>query len=523
MSERRAIRVLLVEDNAADGQAFRQYLEERPAGEFKVHQAESLQAALQWLENDSCDVILLDLGLPDSQGLQTLIRIKACAANTPVLALSETNDEEIESRALQKGAQDYLVKGQTQAPLLHKAIRYALERHSLERAMMHSEKLQALGTLAGGIAHDFNNILVVVSGNAKLALEQLPPGHPAYCNVLEIAKAGSRGAALTRKILSFSRDQNSVRQPTRLAAVVEEVLSLIRASLPPQIEVRQNFPPELPPILADPSQVHQILVNLVTNAADAIGEGRAQVEISAVTVQLNGNGAGLSAKLPPGRYVKLSVKDTGPGMDKHTLARVFEPFFTTKTQGRGTGMGLAVVHGIMKNHLGEVTAYSEVGKGSVFSLYFPAAEEAPAEPPAAAPSPPGQGQHILYVDDEEPLVLLVTRTLQRLGYRVSGFTNPLHALQALREQPCGFHAIVTDLSMPQMSGTDFTHEALQICPKLPVILTTGYIRPQDHELARQAGAREVILKPDTVEEMGNALHRVLSGPGEIQASLHPNG
>jgi CheY-like chemotaxis protein len=213
--------------------------------------------------------------------------------------------------------------------------------------------------------------------------------------------------------------------------------------------------------------------------------------------------------------VRLSVKDTGSGIDKNTLARVFEPFFTTKPLGRGTGMGLAIVDGIMKNHLGEVTVYSEVGKGTVFNLYFPVAEKTPAEIQSVAVPPQGSGQHILYVDDEEPLVLLMSRTLKRLGYNVTGFTDPLDALNAFRQSPAEFHALVTDLSMPAMSGTELARQALQIRSDLPVILTTGYVQPQDQELALRIGVRELIPKPDTVEELGNSLHRQLSRIGNV--------
>lgn|GEM_PF-4918989 len=504
------IRVLLVEDNPTDALTLQQYLGQVRGAAFQMHHRERLAEALDFLRERPCDVILLDLDLADAQGLDTLIRLQPRAPDVTVLVLTDNNDEELGLKAVQAGADDYLVKNQIRAPLLGKAIRYAMERHQMGRAVARAEKLQALGTLAGGIAHDFNNILLTVSGNAKLALEELSPDNPAYDKVLEIAKAGSRGAALTRKISSFSQQQQTKRQVVHIQSAVEEALCTLRATLPARIEIQRNFPPRLPAISADASQVQQILLNLGINAVEAIGERSGMLEISASAIHLNCNGSALSAKLPHGDYVKLSVRDTGAGIDKRTMGRVFEPFFTTKPQGRGTGLGLAVVHGIMKNHLGEVTVYSEVGKGTVFNLYFPAAEEAPTEiRPATAP-PKGQGQHILYVDDEEPLVVLVTRTLKRLGYEVSSFTNPLDALHLLQKHPREFHALVTDLSMPQMSGTDLAREALHICPSLPVILTSGYIRSQDQELARQIGVRELILKPDTVEELGDALHRLLT-------------
>ncbi len=520
MTDPHEVRVLLVEDNPTDVLAFRQYLSELPEIVFKVESAERLEQALAFLRTQTCDVVLLDLGLPDSQGLETLNRLRASASDVPVLVLTGLSDESVGLKALQSGAQDYLVKNHVQAPLLNRAIRYALERHQMERTIMRAEKLQALGTLAGGIAHDFNNILLAVSGNAKLALEQLSPEHPAYAHVLEIAKAGSRAVALTKKILSFSRQQEIALQPTQIEPVVEEAVSLIRPMMPLQIEVSRHFPPDLPAIKADASQIHQIIMNLATNAVDAIGEKPGRLEISAVPVHLPGSGSTLSSKLPPGNYIRLSFQDSGPGIDKAIQSRIFEPFFTTKAQGRGTGMGLAIVHGIMKNHFGEVTVYSEPGKGTAFNLYFPVAAEDPAALPAAAPAPAGQGQHIIYVDDEEPLVWLVTRTLKRLGYEVTGFTGPVEALRLLRERPRDFQAVVTDLAMPQMSGTEFAHEVLQTCPGMPVILITGYIGPQDQEMARRVGVRELILKPDSVEELGNALHRILSGsaPGTPIAS-----
>jgi CheY-like chemotaxis protein len=338
----------------------------------------------------------------------------------------------------------------------------------------------------------------------------LEAGHPARACVLEIAKAGSRAVALTRKILSFSRSEASKREVVDLQPALSESLSLLRASLPARIEIRQNFAPNLPSICADPSQLNQTIVNLATNAADAIGDGPGLIEVEAVPTRLNGSGATFSSQLLPGPYVRISIKDSGPGMNKATLGRVFEPFFTTKPQGRGTGMGLAVAHGIMKDHLGEVTAYSEPGKGAVFNLYFPAQETAAAPAlPQAAPLR-GHGQRILYVDDEEPLVLLISRAMKRLGYEVDGFEHPLEALKAFRECPSRYAALVTDLSMPVMSGTDLAREVKEIRRDIPVVLTSGYIRPQDQAIAREIGVLDLILKPDTVDELGDTLNRLLA-------------
>ena len=631
MNPRQQVQVLLVEDDPSDVFALKKYFSELSEAEFELNDVGRLQDALNFLQTQSCEVLLLDLDLPDSQGVETFTRIHKAAPDIPVLVLARSDDETVDSFMLERGAQDYLVKTHLQAALLGKAIRYAMQRQHAtvelrlqaarlrasearfrslveaaidavfvvdtigkvryvnpaagrmfsrtaedllsggfpfpllpgratdieitasdgknrsaelrlsetewdgerirlawlrdvtenkhtDEALARAEKMQALGTLAGGIAHDFNNILLSVSGNAKLALEELRQDNPAYDKVLEIAKAGSRAAALTKKIQSFSQRQETRHAVVQIQPILEGAFVLLRATLPARIEIRKNLPENLPAVSADTSQIQQIMVNLGTNAAEAIGERSGALEISASSVHLNGNSPALSANLPHGDYVKVSVTDTGTGIEKNNLSRVFEPFFTTKAPGRGTGMGLAIVHGIMKNHLGEVTVYSEVGKGTVFNLYFPAAAKESVDVRPATMPLKGTGQHILYVDDEEPLVLLITRTLKRLGYEVTGFTDPLEVLRALRQQPCKFHALITDLSMPQMSGTALAQEALQLCPNLPVIITSGYLRPQDQEVARRVGVKELILKPDTIEELGNVLHRLLAASQDTPQS-----
>ena len=393
-------------------------------------------------------------------------------------------------------------------------------RRKMEESLLQAHKLEALGTLAGGMAHDFNNILLSIAGNAKLALGELGPGDPAYASVLEIVKASARAAALTKKVLAFSQQTEVKREAVNVQLLVEEVLAELRSKLPPRIEVCTRLTPDLPPISADRGQVREAILNLAANAADAMGDRAGVLEIAASGMTVEADRSLMASRLLPGPYVRVSIKDTGPGMDKMLLGRIFEPFFTTKTQGRGTGMGLAIVHGIMKNHAGDVTAYSESGKGAVFNLYFPAASELSTEiakPFSPAAQENGKGQRILYVDDEEPLVMLVTRTLKRLGYEVVGETDPAAALKKFRENPAGFDAVVTDLSMPLMSGTDLAHEILEARPGIPVILTTGYIRPQDRELAKRIGVRELILKPDTVDELGGALSRLLGATPPAQA------
>jgi PAS domain S-box-containing protein len=391
------------------------------------------------------------------------------------------------------------------------------ERANLEAQLRQSQKMQALGTLAGGIAHDFNNVLTAITGNARLALDDLPADHPALISLHEINRGAERAKDLVRRILAFSRQEQSDRHLIDLRPVVDEALRLLRATVPTMIDIRAEAAPNLPKVMADATQVHQVLMNLGTNACDAMKGrgGRLMVKLSSVITDTSVQK--VSPDLQPGRYLRISVEDTGVGIDGELIERIFEPFFTTKPPGQGTGLGLSVVHGIMRGHQGAVLVRSEPGRGSVFDLYFPASDRSESErsAEAAIPSPSlGRGEHILYVDDEEPLVFLVTRMMQRMGYEVTGLTRADDAIEAVRADPQRFDLVISDLGMPGMSGMDLAHELLAIRPGLPVIITSGYVRPEDARRAEDIGVRDIVLKPGTVAEMGqlirerlNELHR----------------
>ena len=386
------------------------------------------------------------------------------------------------------------------------------ERHRLEATLRQAQKMQSLGTLAGGIAHDFNNILLAISGNAKLAMEDLPRDHAAVRSLEEIRKASERATRIVNQILMFGRREDQFeRRPVNLTSVIDEALALLRATLPARVALLTAIEPELPAVNADPGQMHQVLLNLATNAAHAIGERPGAIHIDVLQVDID---EALMHKLAlprAGRYVRMTVRDTGEGMSSEVLERIFEPFFTTKPRGQGTGLGLAVVHGIVRSHDGAIEVASKVGSGSSFHVYLPIAKSAVQPPvPSAVASERGQGQHILYVDDEESLVFLIKRVLERLGYRVSGFTDAEQALAVFRADPDSFDAVVTDLSMPGLSGNDVATAILAVRPNLPVVMTSGYVRAEDRALALKTGVRELVMKPNTVDALGQVLHRLLS-------------
>jgi PAS domain S-box-containing protein len=390
----------------------------------------------------------------------------------------------------------------------------------LEAQLRESQKMEAIGTLAGGIAHDFNNIVAAILGNTELA-RQDASANPAILQSLEqIRKAGTRARDLVQQILSFSRRQPTEFKVIELSPIVEESMRLLRATLPPRLLLESHCDPELPCVRADATQIQQILINLATNAMQSMPDRPGHVEIRVDAVTLD---AAMVATHPvlealrkkyPGRVVRVAVSDDGAGMDTATIERVFEPFFTTKGVEGGTGLGLSVVHGIVKAHEGAIEVTSQPGKGTRFTIYLPAAEAeagAPAQGGGAesANLALGDGQHILYLDDDESLVFLVTRLLERRGLRVSGYLRQDEALAALRADPGAFDLVVSDYNMPGMSGLDVAREVRAIRDDLPVAIASGFIDENLQAQAASAGARELIFKATVVEDLCDAVQRLL--------------
>jgi len=379
----------------------------------------------------------------------------------------------------------------------------------LEARINQAQKMESIGQLAGGIAHDFNNILTCTVGYLHLA-KTAAAGHPGMLEYLEqIGKATDRAVELVHQILTFSRRDLPEREPLELNHVVLEALKLLRASVPATIRIQTELT-ETPSVLANASAIHQIIMNLGTNAWHAMRPQPGTLKIEMGVMEVDDDFAKLHSDLHPGCYVKLTVSDTGCGMDQATLGKIFEPFFTTKAVGEGTGLGLAMVHGIMKSHDGGISVYSQPGSGTAFHLYFPVIKSGGAAPAVkTAPIPRGQGERILFVDDEEVLAGLGKKILERMGYRVTATSSVVEALAIVRAQAEPFDLVITDMAMPIMDGVKFGGQLLQIQPNLPVILTTGFSGFLTEEKVRALGFRELLNKPCTIQTLGVTVHRVL--------------
>jgi PAS domain S-box-containing protein len=384
------------------------------------------------------------------------------------------------------------------------------QRQQLEDQLRQSQKMEAVGTLAGGIAHDFNNILGAIIGFAEF-LEQDLTSESAQADLAELLKAAGRGKELVERILSFSRRRERVLQPLDLKTTLQESAKLLRATLPGPVEIDLMVHPQTPRIMADATSVQQVIMNLATNAAHAM-PGGGKFEIVVEPLYVRDSMAREHPSLREGPYAVLTARDTGHGMDRSVSERVFEPFFTTKPPGLGTGLGLAVVHGILRDHGGAVELESEPGVGTTVRCLFPAyVNESPEATIASTGTPRGAGQHVLLVEDEESLARVGERRLMSLGYRATVETDSLQALEVFRSTSGDFDIVVTDYSMPRMTGLDLARAVRTVRADIPIVLVTGLMEELPPERVQSIGIRRVLKKPVTTHELGSAIHEVLTG------------
>jgi len=629
------IKVLLIEDSNMDALFIKRVLERAKGVSFDLETVALLEPGLNRLVEKKFDIVLTDLGLPDSRGFKTFEKVYAQARNTPVVVLTGLDDEEVAVKAIQSGAQDYLIKGKIGSDLLVRSIRYAIERYRSEKALKESKEewertfdaiddiitimdpdmsilrmnraalqvlngrsedfigkycyqlhgypeackqcpaekvirehksvtgeiehihlgktfqvtlsplldenveligfvhiakdisekrkieahlrqiqiMEALGTLAGGIAHDLNNILFPIFGYTEMTLEGMPEGSTGRRNLEQVIKAAERAKSMVEQILTFSRQSHEGRKelkPWKLQPVIKETLKLLRGSLPTTIGIRKNIDEKCGYVLSDPTQIHQILMNLCANAYHAMREKGGILEVNLNEVSVQSDNAQAFSGIPSGSYLKLSVSDTGQGMDKATMEKIFEPYFTTKKSGEGTGLGLSVVKEIVKNHNGHITVRSVPGHLTVFDVWLPLADVKAVQPKLPPPESLQRGhERILLVDDEEVITRMLEQILEHLGYKVTSMTSSLETLEIFRRSPESFDLVITDMTMPSMTGSDLAKELISIRPDIPILIATGFSETVTPEKIASLGIKGYIRKPVSVAEMAKTIRQVL--------------
>ena len=514
--------ILNLEDNLRDAGLNKEMLACEGV-DCELIRVDTREAFLDVIERESLDIILANYSIPSFDGLCALDLALEHCPDAPFIFVSGTLGEEIAVEALKSGAADYVFKENLSrlAPAVRRALkdrdegyerkREEEERERLGARLRQSARLESMSTLAGGIAHDFNNILAAITGYTELALHKLTGESPLRQYLKHVLEASSRASDLVKQILAFSRKAGRERKPVMVSLIVQEALKLLRPLLSTTIDIHQDISAsaEQAVVLADPTEMRQVLMNLCTNAAYAMREkgGVLSVKLSDTTV--DAFTAARRPELQPGPYVCLTVSDTGHGIGEAAMERIFDLYFTTKGIGEGSGLGLAVVHGIVKGCGGAITVHSKPGQGATFNVFLPnkGYRTAPAETDEE-PLPTGS-ERILFVEDEIGLADLGKGIIESLGYRVTALTCSREALETFRVQPDEFDLVITDMAMPGLTGHELAKELLAIRPDVPIILYTGYSDLIDEKQAKEAGIREYIMKPYKIISMAAAISRAL--------------
>ena len=524
MDLKHPVTILSIEDDQLVRKAMAAYL--RGIG-YTVLEAEDGVEGLELFRRAHPDLVLTDLCLPKLDGLSVLATIIDESPEIPVIIASGMGTLGDAIKALKLGARDYVTKPITDMNLVRYAVERALERvrlleenkryqQSLEEEvkkktaeLQQAHKLEAIGTLAGGIAHDFNNILATIMGFTELALLKADKNGEIASNLNHVLKASNRAKDLVLQILTFSRKTETERRPIQASLVIKEALKLMQATIPATVQLTQHITANDIAILANPTEIHQVITNLCTNALHALPREQGTITVGLDEYVITENNPLDLQKGQAGNYLRLTVSDTGCGMAQETLNNVFDPFFTTKEKGQGTGLGLSVVHGIVTGCKGTIKVKSELDHGTTITVLLPAIEAGEIVETEAVVQPPGGSEKILFVDDEKDLRKIAELMLSYLGYSVVCCASGVEALEAINNDCSRFDLVITDQSMPEMPGIELAAQLLTICPGMPILLCTGYSSIVDEETALSYGIKGFLLKPLAVNVMAQEIRRIL--------------
>lgn len=525
MSLKFSVTILSIEDDPLVRKALVAYLQ---GCGYTVLEAEDGVEGLEIFRRAHPDLVLTDLCLPKLDGLHVLSTIMDESPETPVIIASGMGTLGDAIKALKLGARDYVTKPISDMKLVKFAVERALERVKLVEEnkkyqkyleeevqkktaeLQQAHKLEAIGTLAGGIAHDFNNILATIMGFTELALLKTDKNSDIVENLNHVLKASNRAKDLVLQILTFSRKAETDRRPIQASLVIKEALRLMQATLPATVELIQHISANTTSILANPTEIHQVLANLCTNAFHALPDEQGTITVKLDEYTISEHNPLDLKNGQVGDYLRLVVSDTGCGMTQETLNNIFDPFFTTKEKGRGTGLGLSVVHGIVTGCKGSVNVESEFGHGTVITVLLPVTKAAVAVETEAVVQPPGGTERILFVDDEKDLRKIAELMLSYLGYSVVCCASGLEALDKINNDCSQFDLVITDQSMPEMPGIELASQLLNICPGIPILLCTGYSSMVDEETALSYGIKGFLLKPLSVNVMAQEIRRIFN-------------
>jgi two-component system cell cycle sensor histidine kinase/response regulator CckA len=488
MIQSQKLKVLLIEDHEPDARLIHEMLrDENTTGHNGVHhyeiaRARSLSEGLEQILESEYDVCLLDLSLPDSSGLETFRQTEARVPKLPIIVLSGLDDELVSLQAVSEGAQDYLVKGQVDGNLLKRAMHYAIERKRVEgekdqiQEQLHqSQKMEAIGTLAGGIAHDFNNLMTAIQGFTDVIMMKTDESSSIFRALKQIRLAASGAADLTRQMLLFSRRHPTKFQILNLNKIVDDLLVMLHRVIGEDIEIHTSLESELSAVRADKGTIEQAILNLTINARDAMPKG-GKIDIVTENIHLSAKACKSKPEFRPGDFVRLRISDTGVGIPEELLEHIFEPFFSTKGPGVGTGLGLSVVYGIVKQHEGCVDIQTQVGKGTTFDIYLPAVhqETSEAERTVSLDSLQGNGKRVLIVEDSEGVREFALLALRENGYQVTAASTVAEAIQRYEGEKGQFDLVITDVVLPDRSGLDLIQYILEVKEDQKVLISSGY-------------------------------------------------